>query len=497
MDVIIVVFKMRILLIQPKYVFQGIIPLTVTMPLGLCYLAAMVRQRGHEVKILDCLAEGYKHQEKRGGNVVYGLSDDEILKRIESFSPQLIGCSALFSCQSDMTDELCRLIKQHYEHIPIVTGGMHATVHPHELLASPAINFVLRGEADYTFADLVDALENHKDYSQIDGIGYKTVGGQVIVREKNFFIQDLDSIPFPARDLLSVDIYYNAGLAHGLVLKSKKNINLITSRGCPASCIFCTIHQLWGRKFRARTARNVLAELEQIKNQYGAEHIQFEDDNLTFDIERAKEIFRGMVEKKFNFSWNTPNGVALWRMDEEALRLMKKAGCYSVTFAVESGSQRVLTEVIKKPQRLDRVVPLIGYARKIGLNVGSFFVVGFPGETKAEIQETFQFPYKTKLDWAQFNIASPHFGTELRRIVQENGWLSEHTNSQLGTGLINTPDFDAQWLTNKIMKEYRRYLFYLLTHRPWVFWKIGTSIIRNNSLFVFHMLLKIFRGRRS
>lgn len=488
---------MRILLIQPKYIFQGIVPLTVTMPLGLCYLAAVVRQRGHTVEILDCLAEGYKHREEIKGRTVYGLADSDILKRIEAFGPELIGCSALFSCQSDMVDELCRLIKQQYPYVPMVVGGMHATVHPQELLANPAIDFVLRGEADFIFADLVDAIEGHKDFSQIDGIGYKTEEGQTIVREKIFFIQDLDLIPFPARDLLNIDLYYKAGLAHGLVLKSKKNINFITSRGCPATCIFCTIHQLWGRKFRARTAGNVLAELEQIKNQYGAEHIQFEDDNLTFDIERAKEIFRGMIKRKFNFLWNTPNGVALWRMDEEALQLMKKAGCYSVTFAVESGNQRVLTEVIKKPQRLDRVVPLIEYARKTGLNVGSFFVVGFPGETKDEIQDTFEFPYKTKLDWAQFNIASPHFGTELRKIVQEKGWLSEHTNSQLGTGLINTPDFDAQWLTNKIMKEYRRYLFYLLTHRPWVFWKIGITIIRNNSLFVFQMLLKIFRGKRS
>lgn len=487
---------MKVLLIQPKYSFQGIIPLAISMPLGLCYLAAVLRERGHEVKILDCLAEGYKHKEKAKDKIVYGLPDEDILRRVKEFNPQLIACSALFSVQAELVVNLCQLIKGKYPNITIVVGGMHATVHPQELLSSPFIDFVIRGEADYTFADLVEALEKHGDYTQIDGIGYKEADGRIVAREKNFFIQNLNSIPFPARDLLNVNLYYEAGLAHGMTLKSKKNINLITSRGCTASCIFCTIRQLWGKNFRARSPENVLDELEQIKHRYGAEHIQFEDDNLTFDIERAKKIFRGMIERKFNFSWNTPNGVALWRMDEETLELMKKAGCYSVTFAVESGNQRVLTEVIKKPQRLDRVIPLIKYAKKIGLNVGSFFVVGFPGETKSEIQDTFQFPYKVKLDWAQFNIASPHFGTELRKIAEEKGFLTEHVNSQLGTGLINTPEFEARWLTDKIMKEYRRYIFYLLTRRPWVFFKVGVRIIKSNPGFVFKMLAKIFRGAR-
>ena len=298
---------MKVLLIQPKYSYsqdKSLIPLLVGMPLGLCYLATVLRKHNHQVKILDCLVEGYNHKEIKNGIVTFGLNDKEIVKIIKEFSPDIIGCSALFSIQYDNVKKICRLIKRIDKKIINVVGGMHATAQPNQVLLDKNVDFIICGEADYTFTELVDALEKGKNYSKIDGIGYKDKSG-IHIKKKEKFIQDLDKIPFPARDLLNTEKYFKAGLGHGLVVKGKRNINLITSRGCPGGCTFCTIHLLWGRKFRARSPKNVLDELRLVKKDFKVDHIQFEDDNLTFDINRAKKIFRGMIKAKFNFNWNT------------------------------------------------------------------------------------------------------------------------------------------------------------------------------------------------
>ena len=488
---------MNVLLVQPKYAYPRDVPLVVTMPLGLCYIAAVLRNRGHRVGILDCLAEGFRNREVSGGQVLFGLSDEAIAERIREFRPDVVGCSAMFSMQYPQARRLCGLVKQIDPRIVVVVGGIHATIQPAEVLADSAVDFVIRGEADYTFADLVDALEQKKDYSAIDGLGFRD-GGKVVVRDKTTFIENLDDLPLPARDLLKIDCYYQAGLAHGFLLTSKRNVNLITSRGCPGGCIFCTIHLMWGRRFRARSPENVLAELDQVKRDFSARHVQFEDDNLTFDIPRAKQLFQGMIARKLNLSWTTPNGVAAWRMDEETLRLMKSAGCHYVKFAVESGSQRVLSDVIGKPQKIDEVIALIRFARRIGMKVGSFFVVGLPGETKQEMQASFDFPHQVRLDWVEYSIATPHYGTELRRLCEENRLLLAHDLSDLYArkGLVQTEDFTPAWLEQKVTQENRRYLKHLAFHQPMTLLSIGWQVFKRNPRFVLGYLRRLLGGER-
>lgn len=487
---------MRVLLVQPPYNTIKKIDLVVEMPLGLCYIAAVLKERGHTVKILDCLAEGYSIKETNGSMTTYGLPDSRIVQRIRAFMPEVVGCSAMFSAQYENTKRLCNIVKRIDSRIVTVVGGMHATVKPEEVLAEETIDFILEGEADYTFSELIDALKNDRDYSKIDGIGYKDNNG-IHIKKKEKFIENLDELPFPARDLLNIDNYFKAGLAHGLVLRHKRNMNLITSRGCPAHCIFCTIHLTMGRRFRARSPENVISELEHLKDSYNIKHIQFEDDNLTYNIDRAKKIFRSMSKRKLNLKWNTPNGVALWRLDRETLDLMKESGCYHVKFAVESGNQRVLNKVIKKPQNLKKAISLIKYARSIGLKVGSFFVIGLPGETKEEIQDTFDFPYKSNLDYMVYETAIPQYGTELRKICEEKGYLREHTDRDLkvARGLIETPEFSPEWLEGKINQEYKRYIKYIILHRPYSILTHGWEmfrVFRRNPSFIIDYARKIF-----
>lgn len=485
---------MRVLLLQPKFSYLdngSLVPLVVEMPLGICYIAAVLRDKGYEVKIIDCLAEGYEQKEIINGGIIYGLSDDEIKRRIKEFKPDIVGCSSPFSLQHKNVQKLCVLVKGIDRKIVTVIGGMHATVRPVEVLSEKNVDFILKGEADYTFTELVKSLEKNDDYSKIDGLGYKDKKG-LHVNEKKHFIQNLDELPYPARDLLPIEKYFKAGLAHGVILKDKRNINIITSRGCPGGCVFCTIHLLWGRKFRARSPENVLGELREAKEKFGITHLQFEDDNLTYDIGRAKIFFKGMIDSKLNLKWNTPNGTALWKMDRETLRLMKKSGCYYVKFAVESGNQRVLSKIIRKPQNLKKVIPLINYAKKIGLKVGSFFVVGFPGETKKEMQDTFNFPYKINLDWFEYSIATPHYGTELREICVKNKTLIAHKDEDLYTrkGLIETPDFSSRWLESKVKEENNRYMRFLFFLHPISFFSRGWEGFKRNPLFVLKYFFK-------
>ena len=482
---------MKVLLLQSRFTYSRYMQIAVEMPLGICSLAAVARERGHTARIIDCLAEGFTHKVKEGDLTTYGLPDDEIQKRVEDFSPDLVGVTCLFSAQYENARKLCELVKKISPRIITVMGGMHPTVKPREVLAEKSVDFIIQGESDLSFSDFLDALEHGRDYRTIDGLGYKE-NGSLVVNKKEKFIDNLDALPFPARDLLDIECYYTAALAHGFVLKHRKNMNLITSRGCTARCIFCTIFLVWGRRFRARSPENVLAEIEGMKRIFGIRHIQFEDDNLTYDIERAKKIFKGMIDRKLNLKWNTPNGVALWTMDKETLDLMKQSGCYYVKFAVESGNQRVLSRVIKKPQNLAHAMELITYARSIGMKVGSFFVVGLPGETKEEMQDSFDFRYKTKLDYTVYITAKPEHGTELRRICEKKGYLRKHTDLELegDNGFIETPEFTPEWLKDKIKKENKRYLLFLVTHQPGTLLSLGWLIFKRDPLIVVKHLLK-------
>jgi magnesium-protoporphyrin IX monomethyl ester (oxidative) cyclase len=484
----------RILLVQPPYTFEKDIPLIVEMPLGLCYIASVLRKKGFEVQILDALAEGYKNTKYVDRNrVLVGLDDNRIKKKVKKFKPDVVGVSCLFTVQYENAKRMLKIVKSYDKKVLTVMGGMHPTVCTKEVLEDENLDYVIRGEGEYSFLELLKNLNKQSDISYIDGLGWKK-DGKIFVNEKEKFIENLDELPFPARDLLKIENYFKANLAHGFFLKGKRNINIITSRGCPGRCIFCTVNLLWGRKFRGRSPDNMIEELKAIKQNYKADHIQFEDDNLTFDIERAKTLFRKMVN--LNLKWNTPNGVAAWRLDEETLDLMKKSGCYYVKFAVESGNQRVLANIIKKPQDLDKVTKLIHYSRKIGLKVGSFFVIGLPGETKKEMQDSFDFPKKVKLDWVEYSIATPHYGTELYKICKKKEYLKDFDTNKLYArrSIFATPEFSREWLEKKILLENRKYMAFLLLNQPKTIFTAAFELTKRNPFFVIKYLSNVFKS---
>lgn len=247
---------------------------------------------------------------------------------------------------------------------------------------------------------------------------------------------------------MNMDIYFGLEASHGR-RRCKKFSPIITSRGCPAKCTFCSANKVWGRKFRKRSVENVLLEMKHLKKEFGIQELLFEDDNTTLDVTRAKDLFRKMIDEKFNFAWDTPNGVAAFALDNETLQLMKDSGCYKVNFAIESGNQHHLSHNIKKPLNLKKVPPLVDYARNIGMEVGVFLVMGMPGETEEMIWDSFKFVASMGIYNPHVSVATPYPGTELFDLCKEKGYLKEgfsYSDLYVRSFSISTPELPSSKL---------------------------------------------------
>ena len=367
----------KVLLIQPPCTIHEANLKDCSPALGLAYLAAALEAINLEVRILDAVVEGFDTEVSLGqGLKRYGLDFKEVEANIADFKPDLVGVSCLFSSQYNNAAEVARIAKAVSEDCPVVMGGAHPSVKCRDVMNDDHVDFVVLGEGELSFPSLIKALNTGSDYSSIDGLAYRQ-GETVFVNPKTTYIENLDELPFPARHLLSMDKYFNIKRPAGAV-RFSRHTPLITSRGCPARCIFCSIHSVWGRRFRARSPENVLEEIRQIKEEYGIKELHFWDDNLTFKKDRAKSIFGMMIEENIDVVWTTPNGIAAYAIDDELVDLMKKSGCYRVYLAVESGDEYVLHKIIRKPLKLERVKPLTKKLMDVGLYADAFFVAGKP-----------------------------------------------------------------------------------------------------------------------
>jgi len=231
---------------------------------------------------------------------------------------------------------------------------------------------------------------------------------------------------------------------------------IVTSRGCPARCTFCSAYRVWGRKYRTRSPENVISEMKQIKEKYGIEELMFEDDNLTMNPIRAERIFDLMIQEKLNFVWDTPNGVAVFALNERLIDKMKESGCYTLNLALESGSQYVLDNIIKKPVRLDKAKTLAKYAKSIGLNVGLYLIMGLPGETELQIAESFKLAKELEIYSPFISIATPYPGTELYEICKKNNYLKSDFSLDdlfIKSYSISTPAWDGEKLKRIVEKN--------------------------------------------
>lgn len=442
----------KILLIQPPYNILKFEPKGAQPPLGLAYIAAVLENK-YAVKIIDCVIEGYDTEKWIDNNfILYGLPEEEIENRIREFQPDIVGVSCLFSTQSENAHMVCRLAKQVSPKIITVMGGAHPSSLPEVVLTDTNVDYAVIGEAEESFPALIESLQqNPPNLSSIDGLAYR-INGALKIQPKTRYIDNLDSLPFPARHLLPMEKYFKIDTPMGNLTRRKPSTCMITSRGCTANCIFCSIHTVWGRKYRYRSVENVVLEIKQLIATYGVRELQFCDDNLTLNKERAKKLFRTMIDENFNLLWTTPNGTAIWTLDDELLELMKQSGLYKISVAIESGDDYILHEVIQKPVDLKKVGPIIKKIRALKMGMDVFFVVGLPGETRAQIEKTLDFARNLKADNLSIAIAAPHPGTRLWKICQEKGYLKDLDFRNIRSRLVNieTPDITPEELDKMV-----------------------------------------------
>jgi magnesium-protoporphyrin IX monomethyl ester (oxidative) cyclase len=413
-----------------------------------------VLEKAHEVCIIDAPTEGWRNlQDADRATYRVGLSNTEIADRVKRWSPDVVVIEIPFSGWSKTAFEVASIVKGVNKDVITVLEGQHPSARPEDCLANPNVDFVVIGEPENAIFELIDAVgKETRDLKKIMGIGFVKNGVPVFTSPRPL-LEDLDSLPFPARHLLPMEEYNSA--VKEIPLRGEINkpwTIMITSRGCPYNCVFCTHHIVWGRKWRGRSPENVVDELQHVIKTYHVKQIDFLDDNMTLDRKRMENICDLIVKRGLSIEWFTPNGVRADTLDEKLLKKMKRSGCKKIRVAPESGVQRVVDQVIKKNLNLRSVERAVVLCKKVGIKVGCFFVIGLIGETKEEIEETIKFAYKLRqlgADSFIFSIATPVYGTRLYEQAKRGGFLRECFSDEAlaaAEPLIETPEFTADEL---------------------------------------------------
>lgn len=281
---------MKVILIQPPFTIFRSEAKKCHPPLGLAYLAAAIKD-DHDVVVLDILAEGYEKEEVISRYLLrYGLFFEDIKKEVETLKPDVVAISCLFSARSENVHKICKTVKEIDRNTITIVGGAHPSAVPEEVLKDINVDFLVIGEGEIVLKRLLEHIENKNDIRDIESIGFR-YDGYVKINQRKEYLQNLDDLPFPYWDIFPTERYFDINNPHGSPAKKVPFAPMITSRGCPFECIFCSIHNLWGRNYRIRSSENVLAEINYLISKFGVREILFEDDNLTLDGKRANRIF--------------------------------------------------------------------------------------------------------------------------------------------------------------------------------------------------------------
>jgi magnesium-protoporphyrin IX monomethyl ester (oxidative) cyclase len=460
---------MKVLLINPPQVFYpGSDQPAGNLPLGLMYIAATLERAGYKTEILDAFMTDDKFL-KNGETLSVGMPFEQIKQEIYNRKPDIVGVAGPFTCQIGNTVKITSLAKLVDPSTLTVVGGPHVTTMPKEFLEeAKSVDVAVAGEGEYAMVELAEYFEGKKQLSEILGVAHRK-DGEVIVNSTRPFIKNLDELPYPAYDLVNMEQYLSPKNIGYRSFRSRA-ISMITSRGCPFNCCFCSVHLHMGKQFRAHSANYVLGHIKFVVEKFNVKNIFFEDDNLTFDLARFEAICDGLIEKKIRIGWETPNGVRADCLNLNLLEKMKKSGCQSVFFGVESGDQQILTNVICKSLDLNRVVEVAKICKDINLKTGAFYIIGFPGEKKENMQKTVDFALMLKRDFDVgmhlFN-ATPSYGTRLYDECKAKGYIQEdlswnsfaEARQPKGMPLISTEDFTSQEvkeIATRALAEYKK-----------------------------------------
>jgi len=431
---------MKILLVNPSqnavYGKKVIIP-PAYPPLGLLYIAAMI-EKGNNVEILDFDTDD--------------LTKEKFISHLNKFNPDLVGLTASTPMIKNAL-KAAEWVKENRD-VPVVLGGIHATIAPEECISNENIDFILKGEAEKTFEEFVKNFSSRK-FKGIKGIWYKE-NGKVIRNPDRELIKNLDELPFPARHLMKhPEKYIPADALRQPVT------TIITTRGCPGKCTYCCTKNIFGSYVRFRSIDNVMKEIKECIDGFGIKEFHIMDDCFTIS-KRLVMDFRDAIKKSgMDINFVFPNGLRADHVDRDVLTALKDLGVISVGYGVESGNQQILDN-IKKGITLKQVRDAFKLSKELGFETWGFFMLGLPGENKNTARDTINFAKELDPDFAKFLILKPYPGSEIYEQLEKSDLILDHDYDKYGvyTGAIHKlPDLSQEEISRLQKKAFRE--FYL------------------------------------
>jgi radical SAM superfamily enzyme YgiQ (UPF0313 family) len=368
-------------------------------PTGLGIIASILRNKGYRVAVIDAKGEG--------------LLVEEVQARIKALRPRIVGIGGLITTYRYVRN-LSRFVKAWDPSAKVIVGGSVGGSIPELMLSRNPVDAVTIGEADETVKELVPALLDGGDLSGVRGIAFRD-GGETVITAPRPPIEDLDSVPFAAWDLFPMANYLsNPVVGYG------RDMDIISSRGCAFGCIYC--YQIFGRRFRARTAENIVEEITQLNDRYGLDFVSFQDDCFVIDKKRVYSFCDLLDRSGLDIRWSCCGRINI--VDEELLRRMKAAGCVSVSFGIESGSQRILDRY-RKSANVEHAKEALRLVHKVGLRCPTSFMLGAPGETRETAWETVEFCRDVNIPLQALMLTTPYPGTPLYEEIRAAGLVGD------------------------------------------------------------------------
>jgi radical SAM superfamily enzyme YgiQ (UPF0313 family) len=408
---------------------------TVWAPVSLATSAAVCRDAGIEVRLVDGIVEDIDLQ---------GLKE-----LVADFRPSLVVINtATVAIESDV--RMAAHIRDAWPEARTCVMGVHVSSFPEESLAAcEDLDIVIRGEPEYSIRDAALAIAGEKELDGIPGLTFRAEDGSFVNNEKRTFVADLDEVPFPAWDLVDTGKYR-------MPLTGRKFVLVASARGCPYACTFCANKIYYGARLRRRSPERIVDEMEWIVESFGIRDFLIWSESFTNDQEYAIATAEEIVRRGLKIRWVCNSRVDT--VSPRLLRAIKNAGCWMIGFGIESGNQQVLDSV-RKGTNIAEAVMAVRMAQDVGLEVTGHCVLGFPGETEETMQETIDFAKYLKLDYTQFYCAVPFPGSRLYEECLENGWLDETDWSyyEQNVSIITTPHLSADRVVAARERAYREY----------------------------------------
>ena len=432
---------MKVLFVNPpqtasKYKFMGVI----APPLGIAYMAGVLQENNIDVEILDASAEDmdFKDVEK------------ELLKR----KPDLVALTALTPTIGRAL-ETAQVVKETLPDSIVVMGGYHPTFNFIETLEDENVDIVIRGEGEYIMLNLVQALENQSSLHDVKGIVFEDKNSkEIVVNPEAPLIQDLDELPFPALNLLPMKKYR-------LLDMDTHMTTMITTRGCPMQCSFCSSAAMHGKKIRERSVENIVDEIEYLKTNYDIDTIAFMDDTFTLKKRKVMAICDEILKRNIEIMWGCTSRVDT--LDEKLLKKLKEAGCITIFIGVESADQQQLDNMCKNTT-IAKIENAFKIAHKLKIRTIASVALGMPGDTKEIMNKTVKFVHKLKPNYAIYSLATPYPGTRFYKEAFEKNLIKikDWSKYTLITPILETIDCSLNDMRKIQAKAFMK--FYLRPH---------------------------------